>query len=210
MLFNCLLINSLFSQALHQASLYNPGIRMMDQAQTLDEYLDTVHYFEELARKFPSHWLARYYSGLGYLHASYRIEGNKAKDGLMDRAQVHIDEAFKLRPGDAEIHVLQAFLYQSRLQVNPELRGLSYSQKAEASIKKAVAANPSNPRAYFLRACNIYYTPAMFGGGAKKALSIFMEAREKYQAFKPEMPILPDWGEKENQQKLEECNRQFN
>jgi hypothetical protein len=44
MLFNCLLINSLFSQALHQASLYDPGIRMMDQAQTLDEYLDAVHY----------------------------------------------------------------------------------------------------------------------------------------------------------------------
>ncbi len=208
-LWSLVLTSGLQAQSLEDSTVYNPGIRMMERAKTLDDYLAVARYFEKLAARYPQQWLALYYEGLGYLHASYRAEGNSAKDEIIDKAQPAIDKALKLKPGEPEIFVLQAFLYQSRLQVNPELRGLTYSQKAEASLKKAVAVSPSNPRAYFLLAYNIYYTPAFFGGGAKNALSLFMKAKEKYLAFKPVLPFYPNWGEKENQEMILACKNEM-
>lgn len=198
------------SQSIGDSSAYINGIRLMDIANSRDNYVEAAHYFEQLAAKSTGQWLALYYAGLSYIHASYKAEGDIEKDKLIDKAQPLIDRAFKLKPEESEIHVLQAFLFQSRMQVNPTMRGLTYSQKADASLKKAVAVNPSNPRAYSLMAYNIYYTPAMFGGGAKKALPLFIKARDKYLAYTPDLPFMPSWGQKENHEMINTCKKAAN
>jgi len=180
---------------------------MMKKATTADQYLSATLYFEDLAAQFPDQWLALYYAGLGYIHASYRVKGDDAKDDLLDKVQPFIDRAFKLKPEGPEIHVLQAFLYQSRLQVNPALRGITYSQKADASLRKAVSVDPGNPRAYMLMGYNVFHTPVIFGGGPKNALPLFMKARDQYLVFTPEMPFSPNWGEWENRQMILLCKQ---
>lgn len=196
-----------FSQAVADSTLYDVGLALLDKAQTTNNYLEAAYYFKEMTDQLPEQWPAFYYAGLAYLWASQTALDSKYKDELIDRAQPMIDKAFAIRSGESELHALQAFLYQTRLQVNPEVRALNYSQKADASLKKAVAANPSNPRAYMLMGYNTYYTPVLFGGGAKKALPLFIKAREKYVAFKPELSYLPSWGVAENQQMIRECNQ---
>lgn len=197
------------SYAQHEAdsAMYNAGIGLLNNAKTTENYLEAGFYFEQLVTQYPKQWLVLYYAGLAYIQASYQALVSKDKDKLIDKAQPLIDKAFSLKPNEPELYVLQAFLYQSRLQVNPEIRGLTYSQKADASLKKAVTADPTNPRAYTLMAYNVYYTPGMFGGGAKNALPMFLRAKEKYLAFTPALPFMPHWGEPENQQMIVECKR---
>lgn len=201
------LIPYAFSQVVADSTLYDAGLALLDKAQTTNNYLEAAYYFKEMTVQLPEQWPAYYYAGLAYLRASQTALDSKYKDELIDKAQPLIDKAFAIRSGESELHALQAFLYQTRLQVNPEVRALNYSQKADASLKKALAASPSNPRVYMLMGYNTYYTPVLFGGGPKKALPLFIKAKEKYKAFKPELPYLPSWGAAENQQMIGECNR---
>jgi hypothetical protein len=202
-----ILVAESYAQKEADSAMYNAGIFLLNRAKTTENYLEAAFYFEQLATQYPKQWLVLYYAGLAYIQSSYKALVSKDKDKLIDKAQPVIDKAFSLKPNGSELHVLQAFLYQSRLQVNPEIRGLTYSQEADASLKKAVAADPSNPRAYMLMAYNVYYTPGMFGGGAKNALPMFLKAREKFLAFTPELPFMPDWGEPENQQMIVACKK---
>jgi len=196
-----------FSQAVADSTLYDAGFTILNRAKTSEHFLEAAFYFKQLADEFPGQWPAFYYVGLSYIRASQHALDSKSKDDLIDKAQSMIDKAMSIKPGESELHALQAFLYQARLQVNPEIRGLNYSQKADASLKKAIAANPSNPRAYMLMGYNVFYTPALFGGGAKKALPLFLKARDKFNVFKPEQSYLPTWGAAENQEMIRECNQ---
>jgi hypothetical protein len=192
------------AQTLADTSLYYPGIRLIRNASTDTEYQHAAAYFINSAAA-QKQWLLYYYAGLSFIHASIKAKENRDKDLLIDKAQPMISKAFQLKPGEPELHVLQAFLYQARIQVNPEMRGLSYSGKAETSLKKAVSADPENPRAWFLWGQNVYNTPSLFGGGAEKALPMFMKAKEGFRSFRPALPFMPVWGEPENQQMIAAC-----
>jgi tetratricopeptide (TPR) repeat protein len=202
-----LLMPDTFSQTISDSSLYDAGITILNRAKTCEQFLEAAFYFKQMTDQLSGQWPSYYYAGFAYIRASQIALDSKYKDDLIDKAQPMIDKAFVIRPGESELHALQALLYQARLQVNPEARALSYSQKADASLKKAVAADQSNPRAYMLMGYNIYYTPVLFGGGAKKALPLFLKAREKFNAFKPELSFFPAWGASENQQMIRECNQ---
>ncbi len=204
-----ILLNGLFlsvhSQQLADSAVYNSGIIMIRDAKTATDYKLAASYFEDISKQNPTHWLGLYYAALSYIHASHKVENDKERDGVLDKAQPLIDRAGKMNPKEPEIMVMQAFLYQSRIQVNPQLRGMTYSSKAETSLKKALEINGENPRAWSLLGYNLYYTPALFGGGPDKALPLFMKARDKFSVFKPLFSFYPRWGEKENQQMIAEC-----
>jgi tetratricopeptide (TPR) repeat protein len=193
------------SQQLADSTVYNSGILLIRNAKTANDFKQAAIYFENLSAQKPSHWLSPYYAALCYIQASHKVEENKERDGMLDKAQPLIDKAIKKNPGEPEIMVLQAFLYQSRIQVNPQLRGMTYSSKAEASLKKATEADDKNPRAWSLLGYNLYFTPALFGGGPEKALPFFEKARDKFRTFKPLMPFFPVWGEPENLHMIAEC-----
>ncbi len=202
-----LTVPTAFPQDVADSTLYDAGLTILNRAKTSEQFLEAAFYFKQMTDQVPEQWLAYYYAGLTYLKASHTALDSKYKDDLIDKAQQMIDKAMAIRPGESELLALQAFLYQSRLQVNPEVRALNYAQQADAVLKKAMAANPSNPRTYMLIGYNTYYTPVLFGGGAKKALPLFLKAREKFNAFKPELSFFPAWGASENQQMIRECNR---
>jgi tetratricopeptide (TPR) repeat protein len=178
---------------------------MIGNAKTANDFKLAATYFENLSIQNPSHWLSLYYAALCYIQASHKVEEDKERDGMLDKAQPLLDKAGKKDPKEPEIFVLQAFIYQSRIQVNPQLRGMSYSSKAEASLKKATEADDKNPRAWSLLGYNLFFTPALFGGGPEKALPLFEKARDKFHIFKPLMPFYPSWGEPENLHMIAEC-----
>ena len=196
---------SIHSQQLADSAVYNSGIFMIRNAKTTNDFKLAADYFENLSAQNPSHWLSLYYAALCYIQASHKVEEDRQRDGMLDKAQPLIDKAGKKNPEEPEIFVLQAFLYQSRIQVNPQLRGMSYSSKAETSLKKATAADDKNPRAWSLLGYNLFFTPSLFGGGPEKALPLFEKARDKFHTFKPLMPFYPRWGEPENQHMIAEC-----
>jgi tetratricopeptide (TPR) repeat protein len=196
---------SIHSQQLDDSAAYNSGIIMIGKAKTANDLKLAASYFEDLSAHNPNHWLSVYYAALCYIQASHKVEENKERDGMLDKAQSLIDKAGKINPKEPEVFVLQAFLYQSRIEVNPKFRGMSYSSKAEESLKKATDTDEKNPRAWSLLGYNLFFTPALFGGGAEKALPLFEKARDKFHIFKPLMPFYPHWGEPENQHMIAEC-----
>ena len=198
---------TLHSQIPEDSVVYDPGIQLLERAKTTENYLEVAFYFEQVAHRYPEHWLALYYTAYSYIQAGRVALVSTYKDELIDKAQPMIDKALSMRPGESELHALQALSYQIRLQVNPETRAFTYSQKADASLKKSVEENSDNPRAYFLLGNNLYHTPAIIGGGPKNALPLFLKARDKFNAFIPELSFLPHWGRQENQLMINECSK---
>jgi hypothetical protein len=198
---------NLHSQISEDSIFYNPGIQLLEKAKTTENYLEAAFYFDQVARQFPEHWLALYYTAYSYIQAGRVALVSTYKDELIDKAQPMIDQALSLKPGESELYALQALSYQIRLQVNPETRAFTYSQKADASLKKSVEENSDNPRAYFLLGNNLFYTPALIGGGPKNALPLFLKAKEKFNTFIPDLPFLPHWGRQENQHMIAECSK---
>jgi tetratricopeptide (TPR) repeat protein len=126
-------------------------------------------------------------------------------DSYLDHAQKFIDKALTIDQNESEIYLLQGFLHQARIGVDPMSRGQKYAALAHESFEKAKALNPENPRIYYLMAMSVLNTPEMFGGGKKNALPLFLQAKEKFDAFKPASAVSPSWGAEHNQQMLEKC-----
>lgn len=78
------------------------------------------------------------------------------------------------------------------------INGAMYGPKAISQFDAAIKANPDNPRPYSLKAQNLYYTPAMFGGGPESARPFLDMANEKYESFEPESELAPTWGKETN------------
>jgi hypothetical protein len=108
-------VNSFHAQSPGDSSVYNPGIRMLNNAKTLEDYFMCARYFEQQDTQCTDQWLTSYYAGLSYIHAGYQARETATKDSIIDKAQQWIDKAFKIEPGEPEIHLLQAVLYQARL-----------------------------------------------------------------------------------------------
>jgi hypothetical protein len=195
------------AQTLSDSAVYNKGLRMIESSRTIQDYISAANFFDDLSLKKHNEWLAPLYAGLSYILASFNESDTKLKDELCDKAQVYIDSA-NLRHADAsELAAMQAFLYQARIDVNPVERGLDYSLKADSEIKKAEAANPNDPRPYFLYGMNVFYTPKLFGGGAEKALPLFEKAAEKFNEFVPKMSFMPHWGKQQNLDMITKCKK---
>jgi len=197
------------SQNLSDSVEYNKGLNLIATASSVQGYENAGDYFVNLFPDKQNEWLAPLYASLSYLLASFKETDRKLKDELCDTAQVYINIAGQRHANVSELASVQAFLYQARIDVSPMERGLDYSLKADDEIKKAKAANPNNPRPYFLYAMNVYYTPKMFGGGPEKALPLFLEANKKFDSFSPALPFMPDWGSRQNQDMIEKCKKEI-
>jgi tetratricopeptide (TPR) repeat protein len=205
-----LISGTLFAQTETDSAKYNKGIDMLHNAQTTAAFLQVAECFDTLSKDIPGQWLVHYYSGLAYVLAGQKGSNKKYMDQLLDKAQKRVDKSYALKPDEPEIHILQAFLYQVRLLVDPQARAITFAQKAETMLKKAIAADPGNPRAYFLMGNNIYYTPPVFKGGPKNALPVFLKAREKFKGYEAELSFMPDWGDAQNEEMIHLCNQAKN
>ncbi len=138
-------------------------------------------------------WLPYYYAAYTYISITYHIEDGDAIDTYLDKAQPMLDKAMELNPGESENNVLQGLIHSMRI-TNP-MRGMKYSALSNEALEKAERLNPENPRLWFCKAQNIYYTPSMFGGGAEKAKPVFEKAAELFDTFEPKSELWPRWGE---------------
>ncbi|RLD79939.1 MAG: hypothetical protein DRJ15_08275 [Bacteroidetes bacterium] len=181
------------------------NLKEMEKAETSAEFEAFAANFEAIAKKNPDQWLAQYYVAYSYLNIVFSEEGSTNIDMNLDKAEAFLGKARELSPENDEIEVLQGWIYQGRIQVDPMGRGQSYSQKASTSFGKAKNINPDNPRIYFLVGQNVMYTPEAFGGGKEAACPYFIKAAEKYEVFEPESTISPNWGREYNHKLVVSC-----
>ena len=183
------------------------NLQELGQAKTAADFQAVANNFERIAEAEADKWLPYYYVSYSYLNFIFTGEGTEDIDKVLDKADGYLEKARQLSPENSEIEVLQGWIYQGRIQVDPMGRGQLYSQKAAGSFGKAKNLNPDNPRIYFLTGKNVLHTPAMFGGGQEAACPYFQEAKEKYASFKPETPISPSWGKGYNNKLAASCEK---
>lgn len=175
------------------------AVEKLNQASTVDDFLETANTFERISQMEQNQWLPLYYSAQSYIIVSYMKKDLSKNDVILDKAQQFLDKAFILAPEETELFALQAFLYPSRIMIDPMGRGMEYMGKMDQALNEAIRLNPENPRSYYLRAITILNMPEEFGGGAAAAKPIFEIAKSKFNNFQPETSISPNWGKEQNE-----------
>ncbi len=184
-------------------SAMKSAIEKMDQATEPAEFVESANLFERIASAEKSRWMPYYYASYSLVVMSFEESDGGKKDQVLDRAQELLDYALKLEPEESELHVLQAFLYPSRIMVDPMGRGMTYIEKIFTELETAKSLNPENPRIYFLDGVNKVNLPSSMGGGADVAKPILEEALLKFEAFNNPDPLWPNWGKEGTQAELE-------
>lgn len=179
------------------------AIELMENASEPGELAEGANRFERIANAEKSLWMPYYYASYCLVSMSFDEADGEQRDLILDRAQALLDMALELEPNESELQVLQAFLYPSRIMVDPMGRGMTYIEKMFTTLETAKSLNPDNPRIYFLEGVNKLNLPPSFGGGADVAKPILEEALVKFEAFTNEDPLWPGWGEDATRTELE-------
>jgi tetratricopeptide (TPR) repeat protein len=182
-----------FSDENYQKAM-SQSIEKLFQATSIPEYVEVANQFERISRIEKSDWLPLYYSSYAYIMISFQETDNAKKDAFLDQAQKYLDQAMAIDPKESELHMLQGFLYPSRINIDPMNRGMLYMGKMNISLDKALELNPDNPRVYYLRATMTLHMPEAYGGGSAKALPLYKIANEKFRIFQPKTELSPNWG----------------
>lgn len=162
---------------------------------------------ERAASVRPADWLPRYYQARGYTKIGFSASDDDLKDQAFDQAQVALDQAKKLSGANqAEVLVQQAYIYQGRIMVSPMTRGMVYAGRVGEALEQAKNLEPRNPRVYLVMANDLYYRPAMFGGGSEKAKPLYEKAKALFATYKPDTVLSPNWGESTAAARLTEIN----
>ncbi|MDB5234693.1 MAG: hypothetical protein JWR44_1686 [Hymenobacter sp.] len=160
---------------------------------------------ERAASARPADWLPRYYQARAYIKIGFATQGEEQQDKVFDQAQAALDQAKKGKDANqAEILILQAYLYQGRLMVSPMSRGMEYSGRVAEALEMARKLEPQNPRVYLLQANDLYFRPAEFGGGAAQAKPLYEKAKALFATYKPATALSPNWGESNAKARLDE------
>ncbi len=181
-------------------------LQKMYQSQSQTELTDIAGQFERIGQAEKNKWLPGYYAAYSYVSIiffNYEL-ANEVKTELLSKAQKNIDNILKIESNESEIYVLQALVYQMSM-LTPE-DGYKYSTLANEALGKAEKFNANNPRIYYLKGLNYYYTPKEYGGGADVAKPLFEKADQLFKNTSEVASLLPSWGKEHNIQLLQQYN----
>jgi hypothetical protein len=178
-------------------------IQKMGSSAGVEDFQNCANAFERIASVESKEWLPLYYAAHCYIIMNFQEPDNAKKDQLLDKAQVFLDKAFKIEPNESELYALQALLYPARMNIDPMTRGMQYIGLLNQSNEKAIQLNPENPRPYYLKAIIILNMPEGMGGGKATAKPLFETAKTKFDNFKPNTLLSPNWGKENNQAELD-------
>ncbi len=196
------------------------------KAQTLEEKLtatflefDTTQVFskkmaassklELMANMESENFAVNYYAAYSKAMISYREKeiDKDTRDMYLDVADDFLLKVKQLQPKNEETYILAALIANARLVVDGGSRWKKQGDIFNANIDSAKAINPLNPRIYHLKGVAVFFTPKMFGGGAKNALEYLEKAKELFVNQLNGNILVPYWGEKRNLYFLSQCKK---
>jgi len=186
-------------------SMLRKSIDFAYKEYKVENYRQLANCSERIMLVYKNEWIPYYYGAYAYINMAFIEADDSEKEMYCDKAQEIIDEAFKIKPDESEIYVLQSMLYFARMSISPMINGPVYLPKAAAALDDAEKLDPGNPRIYYLRGKSIMNTPKFFGGGKDAAIPIFDKALNVYKSFKPKSIIHPYWGEEDALRLYNEC-----
>lgn len=183
--------SSLFAQTDWQETL-RTELKKLDTAKTFSSWQKSITILESLARAHPEEWLLQYYTGWAYTQSSFQAPKGQAEP-TTESAGPYVRKALELQPDNTETLTLMAYWLSARINASPT-RGIKLGPDSKEYSDRGIAADSTNPRAYLVKALVVYHTPAVFGGGKKKAAPLVEAAGQRFAEFKPKTVLDPHWG----------------
>jgi hypothetical protein len=154
-----------------------------------------------IAKKYPDAWAPQYYTAYSKVQLAYNDKIDAAKrDAYLDEAEGYRDEAVRLLgKNNDETYVLSALIANGRLSVDGRARWQKYGKVFDDNLDNAKNINADNPRIYVLRGISKFFTPKMFGGGAKAAMPYFEKAQGLLAKESKDDIEKPYWGTQTNE-----------
>ena len=190
-----------FAQSDKYISAMTPKVAALDTTRDGAALLDLSNAFERIATTEKNQWLPYYYAALaqvnyGMTKLDHSGMGGDPKviDPIADKADTLLSKAEAMSPNNSEIFVVHKLIDRTRMLVDPQNRYMSFGMKAQQDLATAEKLNPENPRVYLLQGEDKYFTPEQYGGSKDEAKKLFDTAQQKYNSFKPENSLAPNWG----------------
>jgi tetratricopeptide (TPR) repeat protein len=194
---------AVFSQSRYESGM-TKGLEQMKAAKTVEDMTAASAFFERIGDAEKDKWLPYYYAAYANYITAW-MNQKLDKDKVAEKSNDLITKAEAIDPNNSELFCLRQMTATLQMLVDPMARYQSYGAQASAAVEKAIKADPSNPRSYYLKGQNLMNTPEAFGGGKAVAKKLFEKATELYNNFQPASPFHPVWGKEETAKLLAAC-----
>lgn len=185
----------------HNAQL-ETAVKRLDQARSVNDFQQLEKTFVQLGNAQKTEWLPYYYAAFCNARTGFLLQDDGEKiEPYSIRGEAQIKKSESLAKNDskvlAEIYVVQAMIYRTRVFINPMTQGRQFGPLSDQFLKKAQKLDPENPRAQYLEAWTKYYTPKLWGGD--KALARELAGKAIQQLTATTFSIAPHWGKAESE-----------
>lgn len=201
-----LIVHSLSANDERYLEAMRKNIQTVYTAQSISELQNSVNMLERIASAEKIRWEPYYYAAFGYIMMANREQEGGKKDLFLDQANAAIEKAKAINGNESEVIALEGFVYMIRVTVDPASRGPQYAGLATQTFDKALGLNPENPRALALLAQMQYGTAKFFGSSTTEACITLGTSLEKFDTYKSENPLSPQWGREMALGMKKECN----
>lgn len=170
------------------------NIQLVYEGKSVADLQSAVNGFKRIATVEKTKWEPHYYAAFGYIMIATRDSVAERKDQALDLALESIKNAVAIVPNESEVVALQGFVYMIRISIDPASRGSRFTGLAMQYFQTALRLNGDNPRALALLAHMQFGTANFFGSPTDEACQTNNAALAKFDTFKSENPLAPQWG----------------
>ena len=178
------------------------NIALLDSAKSTDQLQSLAATFERIGDAEKTQWLPYYYAALAQTWVGWNPD-TKDKDGNSRKINAYLAKAEAIEK-NAETYAVENMSATQQMLVDPQTRWATNGKDASDALQKGMAADPNNPRLYYLQGMSLFGTPPQFGGGKDKAKPMFEKSVALFKSAQPK-PLYPTWGEKQAEDMLAKC-----
>jgi tetratricopeptide (TPR) repeat protein len=181
------------------------NIDAMYKSKDIQQFQEVVNNLERIASVEKNKWEPLYYIAFGNIMMANFEKDNGKKDAYLDVATSYIEKAKALSPKESEIFAIEGFAMMLKVAIDPQSRGMVYSQKATQACAKAVELNPENPRAFALLAQMQFGAAQFFNSPTTEACDTNARALTLFDEYTPTQVLAPAWGKAMAESLKERC-----
>jgi len=199
-----LLSTHIFASSNIYKSAIMKGKAMLNEADSISEFIKAANYFERVSTVEMEEWLPLYYQSLALAFAGQKMKSQDQEDKYQ-QALALIEKAEKIE-AHSEVVALKGFVQMLRISADPANRGQSLSPLVFGLFQKALKLAPDNPRALLFMGQMEYGTAQFFGSSSDKACQYLIQANMMYQDQTTKETIYPSWGANIAKQSINLCS----
>jgi hypothetical protein len=178
------------------------NIALLDSTKTMDQLASLAGTFDRIGDAEKTQWLPYYYAALAQTWIGW-MPDVKDKDANSQKINAYLAKAEAIQK-NAETYAVENMSATQQMLVDPQSRWMTNGKDASEALQKGLAADPNNPRLYYLQGMSLFNTPTQFGGGKDKAKPLFEKSVALFKSAQPQ-PLFPHWGQIQAETMLAQC-----